>query len=956
MVKTVKKWLIAAFAVIFVAATLCVSALAGCTTGEDKGFRPESPSVSEEPPKDASPDDYSALENVAYVIGKLASRDYFHSRNTNTASATALGFITVSQNVVGSKDYKDGILITSTISTNSSSLAPSKAIQKYFGNGEAIIRTAASSDRNDWNGLDTEWSQGEPSERLTHEEYEQAYGLWATEFSDYVINEKTVTKAEQTKDGENYSVTLEFAVSGENDATYYYKRQMVTMGDLSALPKFNYARMTVNFTSDWSVSSYTVAEEYISNKGIISATVTGSSKTVFSYKEEDVDVSAYEEYFKKYESEEAGRTPQQYLEEGLASILDGRALKMTATINGAELNGYASLKGKAGALSQVRLDIGGAQLTFEDGDLYITYGGINAKIDLSEEDAKMAILGDSYTVSGDTVTVNARFSAVGLDIGVSVVLNEKDGVLSPGYIQGSSQEGGVTASIMLEPSSDGHQFASPDKNSAVDITSFADDLLNFIATGSFTAEAQYQSQFQTAEALAVLSLAQSEGQVSVEADIKLTLLEYEMQEQEEEAEPVKVQSGAHYVHVTYKGGMLYASYSVKGMDADTALKLKVSTEDLSSAFDKLSSVFEFFGVDLTQIDFDISSILPSDPSAAADASLEAGGDEDGNNFVSLSLPAADGTLGIKLTAAKNNAPAVQAPADADAYIDFAPLAAFAEELRGTAMQMMFGYDLTLSVDAKLFGMMTLADVDISAKIGADAQGQISVIVTINVNAGGGIFFGDTQTQLVIRGGNVYITRTQTSVYGESLGSTDDTPLETPVTSSRAMTMAYFTANIADQLYYALNVNEETLASLISLGEMMGGSGEPGDVGEMITFAVTEGGYSLGLDLGKMLGMNNSTVGILVNCGEVGGTRVITSVGIEASVMGLVSANISLTNNNPGQAVDMSSAAQTVGTIASAFGCADEAALNALIASDGDGFVTDYPVDDPADEPAAEQAA
>ena len=317
---------------------------------------------------------------------------------------------------------------------------------------------------------------------------------------------------------------------------------------------------------------------------------------------------------------------------------------------------------------------------------------------------------------------------------------------------------------------------------------------------------------------------------------------------------------------------------------------------------------------------------------------------------------AEGVMGIKLTAAKNNAPAVQAPADADAYIDFAPLAAFAEELRGTAMQMMFGYDLTLSVDAKLFGMMTLADVDISAKIGMDAQGQISVIVTINVNAGGGIFFGDTQTQLVIRGGNVYITRTQTSVYGESLGSTDDTPLETPVTSSRAMTMAYFTANIADQLYYALNVNEETLASLISLGEMMGGSGEPGDVGEMITFAVTEGGYSLGLDLGKMLGMNNSTVGILVNCGEVGGTKVITSVGIEASVMGLVSANISLTNNNPGQAVDMSSAAQTVGTIASALGCADEAALNALIASDGDGFVTDYPVDEPADGPAAEQAA
>ena len=283
-------------------ACMCVFiALAGCSRAPET-YRPESPSVGAQPPRDGStPEDYDPLENIGYVIGRLAEREYYHSENTNRAEATSLGFIRVEQNVQGSKDYKDGILITSTVSTSSSSFAPSKAIQKYYGDRSVIVRTAASADPADWDGLHTVWSTGAPAEILDEETYGARYGLWATEFSDFVINEETVLSAsELTREGNDYSISFDLSVSGDNDATYYYKKQMVTMGELSAEPQFSSVRLTVRFSSDWSVLSASTEEIYTSQKGIISANVVGSSETVFSYDEADVDVSAYESYFRQY--------------------------------------------------------------------------------------------------------------------------------------------------------------------------------------------------------------------------------------------------------------------------------------------------------------------------------------------------------------------------------------------------------------------------------------------------------------------------------------------------------------------------------------------------------------------------------------------------------------------------------------------------------------------------------
>lgn len=324
-------------AVCFLAVVLVLAigamVLCGCSD-KPQGYRPESPSVTKTPPKDGSPEDYDALDNIAFVIGKLNSRKYYHSENRNTANATSLGIVNVKQTVVGSKDYKDGLLISSTISTSSSSLAPSKALQKFYGEKKVVVRTAASNKPADWNGLNTKWASGEPSEILDETQYEAKYGLWASEFSDYVINENTLlTKdAKPVKNGDKYELTVSLSVGANNaDATYYYKKQMKTMGDLSEEPQFDDVSMTIVFGSDWTVSSVRTRENYTSKKMGITASCKGEAEITFSYDEKSADVSAYEDYFSKYASAptkgddgEKEMTAMDYIGEGLIPVLNGK--------------------------------------------------------------------------------------------------------------------------------------------------------------------------------------------------------------------------------------------------------------------------------------------------------------------------------------------------------------------------------------------------------------------------------------------------------------------------------------------------------------------------------------------------------------------------------------------------------------------------------------------------------
>lgn len=950
MQKTGKRWLFAAVLAVLLALVMSLALVAGCADdAQTPTYRPESPSASNQPPQDGTtPEDYEALENVSYVIGKLASREYYHSENVNTASATTLGFISVTQNVVGSKDYSDGILITSTISTNSSSLAPSKAMQKYYGDRKVIIRGAASTNSADWDGLDTAWSDGAPSETLDEDEYEERYGLWATEFSDFVINEDTVLSAsELTKDGENYSVTLNLSVSGENDAAYYYKKQMVTMGELSALPEFDYVRITINFTPDWTVLSYSTEESYLSHKGIITANVIGTSTTTFSYEQSDVDVSAYENYFAKYDEggTEEQITAQQYLDSAFASMLGGRGLlEMNASIGDISIHGYVRLLGESTQnITDAYILIEGVQLTYDDGILYITYGGINGKIDLTDggREISMALIGDSCTVDGNKVTVTGRFSAAGIDIPVTVSMTVSDGVVSLVGIESTTESDGITASISLAPTSHSVMLSEPDKNSAADLTPIAGDIFNFITAGTFSASAQYSSDLQDISVDADMSISGTSEDYQIAADISASIIEYGYETSEDGAVGERVVTGSHYIHVIYKDGVLYASYSLKSMDAESALRVKITTQNLSDVIDQLLPLLELFGVDTDNIQSIIGAIplsgnFAADNRAASNGSLVAGRDEDGNNTVTLSgLEINGGTLGASLTAAKNNSPVISAPADEENYLDLSFLVTLADDLGNTIAQVLTGFDITITADADMLGA-SIADVDISAKIGLGDDGDLAVIVDISVGGEGalGIFFGQSRSTVVVSGGNVYITRTQIAEEAE-------------VTESRAMTLDYFASDIANQLFFALNINQEQLTALSGLfGMFMGG--EVGDIRDMLTkIEASEEGYNISLDIAKMLGLTGaSTADITLSRGENGDNMVITSMDATVSMFGLVNATVNLTNNNPGTTVDVSAAGGVVASVISALGYTDEGQFLSDLAQSG--YLTTQTADQPAE--------
>ena len=280
-------------------AALSLGVLAGCSSEPAKKYvLPDSMSVILEPPQSGSPLDYSALENVGFIAGKLAMRDCYHveSESNVTAKVKVIFTIEAKQTVTGSKDYQNGILVTNAISKSENAFAPSKAVQRYFGDDAVYVRAPASDKKEDWS-LDMQWSDAAP-EVLNDENYTAAYGLRASEFSDFVINEETAPDAGtvQEQDGV-YTLTLPLDPA---TAPAYYVNQMVTMGDLDEAPVFSKLNITVNFTADWTVLSVRTEEVYTSKKGI-TASCEGGSVITYSYDKADVDISAYEEYFRQYE-------------------------------------------------------------------------------------------------------------------------------------------------------------------------------------------------------------------------------------------------------------------------------------------------------------------------------------------------------------------------------------------------------------------------------------------------------------------------------------------------------------------------------------------------------------------------------------------------------------------------------------------------------------------------------
>ena len=360
----------------------------------------QSYSIKLTPPEDGTgPQDHTALENIGYIVGRLSAREYYHTESVSVANASALGgMVNVKQNVVGSKDYKDGIYIVEAISTGESSFAPSKAMQRFYGKDTALVRYAASDKKSDWNGLDTEWSTEKPAEVLDKSQHINRYGLWATEFSDYVITEKTLLTPDAAveKEGSEYVLTVSLSVredaeTGAKDSTEYYKRQMRTMGDLDDYPSFASAQLIFRFTEDWTITSLETIEDYSSKKGF-EANCKGSNKTTYSYDLADVDISAYEAYFINYvdsdvtEPEEEKLTALDYLSAGFAPLLtqEKSLLHLDANVRGVEMTGDAVLSMQGGRFGGLRMALGDLYLAYEEENIVVRYRDFFGRLAIAE--------------------------------------------------------------------------------------------------------------------------------------------------------------------------------------------------------------------------------------------------------------------------------------------------------------------------------------------------------------------------------------------------------------------------------------------------------------------------------------------------------------------------------------------------------------------------------------------
>lgn len=384
-----RKFAVLTTTVLLLLTSLCFLLFSCGESGEESAPPTDSVSICLLPPEEGAPEDFSGLENIGYIAGKLRLRPYFHSQTVGEVDTI------VTQDILGYKDYKNGVLIVTSLTVAHSNLAPSRAIQKFFGDGKVVIREAASDDPDDWRGEQTAWSSGDPSEVLAKDAYTQRYGVWGNELSDYVINADSLTACSAPIKGEDGVYTMTAQLDPEA-STYYYKNQMRTMGNLKNSPEFQSVELTFRFQEDWTLLSYDIHEKYNTRVSIINAKCDATMTISFSYEESSVNVSAYEEYFKQYATAAAPTQPQpepertatDYLAEGFAPLLEGEScLQFTASV------GEKTFEGRLAPdlqiepelrLHGIKLNVLGMDAELADGELFFRYQDLNAKIALSE--------------------------------------------------------------------------------------------------------------------------------------------------------------------------------------------------------------------------------------------------------------------------------------------------------------------------------------------------------------------------------------------------------------------------------------------------------------------------------------------------------------------------------------------------------------------------------------------
>ncbi|GEM_PF-3924280 len=458
--------------------------------------------VSMAPPEDGtSPEDYDGLENLAYMAGRLSARTYFHSENTGLVDTIA------KQNVVGTKDYYNGILITQSVST---SAFASVAQQKFYGDGKVVVR-GPRYDKGKWNGIHTEWSNDKPVSVLDEAQYLEAYGLWADEFSDYVLNAETVSDVSDLARDENGNFVQTFTLDPAG-STYYYKRQMRTMGNLGDYPSFSSVQITFTFDDTWSVLRADIEEEYKVSVSVLNVSCKATSSIVYTYEESAVDVSAYESYFKNYADAPVtggGETPLtvvDYLQQGFAGYLaEPSTFDLKIAVNGDTVAGRVTLDLANGL--EIRASLGDLLLNVESDSLYVQYKELTGKLALSDlislagggfagvdPDKLMEQLASgSISKDGENVTIECALDLAGLHLPLTFRFLETESGVSFVDVSAALQFDPIDIGASFAPAKGADAVAKIDASKAVDLKPYVDSIFEIVNSKSFTLALGYDN-------------------------------------------------------------------------------------------------------------------------------------------------------------------------------------------------------------------------------------------------------------------------------------------------------------------------------------------------------------------------------------------------------------------------------------------------------------------------------
>ena len=463
--------------------------------------------VSMKPPTDGtSPNDHSGLNNIAFMAGRLADRRFYHSENKNFVDTIT------KQNVVGTKDYYDGILITQAIST---STFVSVAQQKFFAQDKVVVR-GPKYDKNKWNGIHTEWSDNAPIAVLSRQQYTDAYGLWASEFSDYVLNEETVLESSELSTTEDGKFRQTFTLDPVG-ATYYYSRNMRTMGNLGDYPTFSSVQLTFTFDDSWTVWQIDIVEEYKVSISVLNVGCKATSSIVYSYDETDVDVSAYENYFKKYaDAPVTGNTDQElgvvdYLQNGFLNyIAQPAAFNVSATINDASVQGKILINRFDPVAQDLELlaAIGDLRIQADMQTLYIDYRDFIGKLEYSD---LFGILNSSGTggsaqldtdllleqigsgtieKEGEQVKISCSLDLFGITVPLTFEFTDRNGAI--GFVRASAslQIASFAIDVVLEGCAY-EEIEGVDTEAAVDLKPYIEGILSLAQDKSFSVSVDY---------------------------------------------------------------------------------------------------------------------------------------------------------------------------------------------------------------------------------------------------------------------------------------------------------------------------------------------------------------------------------------------------------------------------------------------------------------------------------